>query len=88
MKRKIILPLTLCFCFLFFAEATGQCPMCRVGAESNLKAGGTAGKGLNTGIIYMLALPYLLVAGIGYIWWKNRSEQEKVDNSGESMPTE
>lgn len=86
MKRKIILPLTFFFFLLWSSVAYGQCPMCRVSAESNLKAGGTAGKGLNTGIIYMLTLPYLLVAGIGYVWWKNRSEQDRVDKSGESMP--
>lgn len=54
-----------------------QCPMCRMSAESNLKNGGTDGRGLNAGILYMLALPYLTAAGIGFWWWRNRkSEQE------------
>ena len=46
--------------------------MCRMAAESNLDHGGSAGKGLNTGILYMLLLPYLMVAGLGYLWYKNR----------------
>ena len=33
-----------------------QCPMCRMSAESNLKAGGTAGKGLNAGILFLLMI--------------------------------
>jgi len=41
-------------------------------AESNLKDGGTEGKGLNAGILYMLSMPYLLVATLGYIWYRNR----------------
>jgi len=53
-------------------EAISQCPMCRMSAESNLKDGGSAGKGLNKGILYMLTLPYLLVGTIGFVWWKNR----------------
>jgi len=53
---------------LFYA----QCPMCKMSAESNLKDGGTAGKGLNQGILYMLTLPYLLVFSLGFLWWKNR----------------
>ena len=49
-----------------------QCPMCRMSAESNLKNGGTAGRGLNRGILYMLAMPYLLVGTIGFVWWRNQ----------------
>ena len=57
--------------------ALAQCPMCKMSAESNLKNGGTAGKGLNAGILYMLALPYTLVGTIGFIWWRhNRRKQE------------
>lgn len=52
-----------------------QCPMCRMSAESNLKNGGQAGKGLNNGILYMLATPYLLVGLIGFIWWRNRRKE-------------
>lgn len=55
-------------------DVQAQCPMCRMSAESNLANGGTAGRGLNTGILYMLAMPYLLVATLGFIWWRNRKQ--------------
>jgi len=63
------------------SDAIAQCPMCRMSAESNLKSGGTAGKGLNAGILYMLALPYTLVGVIGFIWWKNnrRYREDEVE---------
>lgn len=61
---------------LISVEISAQCPMCKIGAESNLKNGGSAGAGLNTGILYMLVLPYLLVATIGFVWWKNRKKSE------------
>jgi len=57
--------------------------MCKISAESNLQNGGSTGNGLNTGILYMLSLPYLLVAFIGYRWWKSNKVNEKnevVDN--------
>lgn len=57
-------------------EMNAQCPMCRMSAESNLKNGGTDGKGLNSGILYMLATPYLIVGAIGYVWWRNRRRDE------------
>jgi hypothetical protein len=46
--------------------------MCKMAVESNLKGGGNAGRGLNAGILYMLATPYLLVGGLAFVWWRNR----------------
>ena len=57
---------------IFAIDMQAQCPMCRMSAESNLAEGGTAGKGLNKGILYMLSMPYLLVGTLGYLWWRNR----------------
>ncbi len=64
------------FCY-FQVDLDAQCPMCKMSAESNLKNGGTAGKGLNKGILYMLTLPYILVASLGYIWWKNHQADKE-----------
>ncbi len=57
-------------------EVTAQCPMCRMSAETNLKNGGTAGRGLNNGILYMLATPYLIIGGLAFVWWRNRRKEE------------
>lgn len=57
-------------------DMDAQCPMCRMAADSNLKDGGTEGKGLNTGILYILAMPYTLVMVMGYIWYRNKKEVE------------
>ena len=77
---RVITPLL--FIVLFVAvlptDLSAQCPMCRAAAETNLAQGGTEGKGLNTGILYMLSLPYLLIATIGYLWWRNRKEESKA----------
>ena len=75
--KSIVVTLVLVLCIVMLmpvidSEAIAQCPMCRMSAESNLKDGGSAGKGLNKGILYMLTMPYLLVGGIGFLWWKNR----------------
>ena len=82
MKHKLLK--TLSVVAIIFAlqimvpvKVEAQCPMCRMSAESNLKNGGTAGKGLNNGILYMLATPYLIVGVLGFIWWKNRRKEEE-----------
>jgi hypothetical protein len=64
--------LTALFWLIEVATTAAQCPMCRMSAESNMKNGGTAGAGLNAGILYMLVAPYLIVAGVAYWWWRNR----------------
>jgi len=76
MKKRLLKILALFFVLSFSTPIVlpAQCPMCKMSAESNLKDGGSAGKGLNTGILYMLALPYVLVGTIGYIWWRNRKQ--------------
>lgn len=53
-----------------FNTATAQCPMCKASVESNLKNGGNVGSGLNNGIMYLLAAPYIAMAGIGFLWYK------------------
>jgi hypothetical protein len=56
-------------------DAIAQCPMCRMSLESNLKNGGSAGQGMNAGILLLLSTPYLLVGGIAFVWFRNKKSQ-------------
>lgn len=83
MKNKIVqwlsilaLAFTLSIGTAALNPVEAQCPMCRMSAESNLNNGGSSGKGLNNGILYMLATPYLMVGLIGFLWWRNRRKEE------------
>ena len=49
---------------LTVVEASAQCSMCRAVLESG-ETQETA-KGINNGIIYLMAIPYLLVGFVGY----------------------
>lgn len=49
--------------------ANAQCAMCSVNAEQATKNGNTQGNGLNTGILYLLAIPYALITGVGVLWF-------------------
>lgn len=63
-----------------------QCAMCQATVESNLKGGGTAGSGLNNGIMYLLAAPYLAIAGIGFLWYKKyRKKNVAIDMRAEKI---
>lgn len=55
------------------AEALAQCPMCKANVESSFADPANAvGKGLNSGILYLLAMPYLFVLAIGVWWYRNQ----------------
>jgi hypothetical protein len=82
MKNKLVKIAVFAFMLAGAApSATAQCPMCKIGAESNLKNGGTAGSGLNAGILYMLAMPYLLVGTIGIVWYRNRKKDSELTDA-------
>ena len=47
-----------------------QCSQCAATIESNSKNGGTAANGLNHGILFLLAAPYIAAGAIGFLWYK------------------
>lgn len=72
MRYKTITVLLILVCLPLGMDLIAQCPMCRMAAESNLDNGGTEGRGLNTGILYLFSMPYLIAGILGFIWWKNK----------------
>ncbi|RYU87320.1 hypothetical protein EWM62_16550 [Mucilaginibacter terrigena] len=64
----IVLVMGLLVCSVVPVKA--QCAMCASNVETNAKSGAKTTNGLNNGIMYLLAAPYLAVAVAGYIWYK------------------
>jgi|TARA_B110000467_G_scaffold29087_1_gene26150 hypothetical protein len=65
MKFKFIL-----FIILFFITDAmlGQCAMCRAVLES--EEGQASAKGINDGIVYLMAIPYIVVFSIAFIIYR------------------
>jgi hypothetical protein len=66
--------LILAFIFalgLLSQEAKSQCSICTKTAQ---QLGEKTGRGLNAGILYLAAAPFLIVGFIGYRWWRNNQE--------------
>ena len=72
MRYLLLATLTVALSFGSMAPAAAQCPMCKISAESNLNNGGSAGQGLNKGILYLFATPYLIIGGLAFVWFRNR----------------
>ncbi len=68
MKKVLIIGFLGLACFASIAKA--QCAMCTANAEQGVKNGNTQTIGQNKGVLYLLALPFMLAAGAGLVWYK------------------
>ena len=61
-------------CFLFFQISSyAQCAMCRAALTSEGNA--VKAEAVNDGIVYLMVIPYILVAGIGYYIYRMRKKK-------------
>ena len=80
MKRIFFL---LIISLMFLNDTWAQCAMCRATVENNFSNGkpGIAA-GLNTGILYLLVMPYLAAMILGFLWYRSSkgNGKNKVDS--------
>ncbi len=70
--------LTICLIILSHVQTFAQCSMCRAVTESSRQAGGGWADGLNNGILYLMAFPYLLMGVIGIAWYRHKKVQNRA----------
>jgi hypothetical protein len=77
--RRFILSISVLVLLMISPVASfAQCAMCRTQVESNINGQGkVVGRGLNDGILYLMTMPYLILAGFGYMAYKNWKNSEK-----------
>lgn len=64
----------LSFVFLLISfESQAQCAMCR--AVLTNKDNVTKAEAVNDGIVYLMVIPYILIAGIGYYIYKMKQKK-------------
>jgi hypothetical protein len=60
-------------------DAIAQCAMCRTTIESSISNGrSNIATGLNTGILYLLAAPYLIVGAIAFLWFRQSKQEQQA----------
>jgi hypothetical protein len=69
MRKAIIVTATIFFLSLVLTNpGWAQCSIC---AKSVQQMGAKPAEGFNSGIIYLMMVPYAAIGIIGYKWWKN-----------------
>jgi len=76
MKPKFFILLILLFLII---DANAQCAMCRAVLESGEDQ--SAAEGINDGIMFLMAVPYILVATIGYIIYRKYNKPNKTEST-------
>jgi hypothetical protein len=66
MKRITGILLIIFFIAIYMPAATAQCSVC---TKSVQQLGERPAKALDTGILYLMFTPFLIVGVIGYRWW-------------------
>ena len=67
MKNKILVAAIMIF--VFANNAFSQCAMCKAVVEANLESGDTKGAGLNDGILFLMAMPYVAIFIFGLFYY-------------------
>jgi hypothetical protein len=69
---------TACLMLFNVIEGSAQCAMCRSTLENNLSNGNPGlAAGINTGILYLLVMPYLAISILAYLWYKSSKNARK-----------
>ena len=83
MFRKLHIVLTVLLVAVTTVGSTAQCAMCRAQLENNVSNGDVGiAAGINFGILYLLAMPYLIVIVLGYFWYKSSRKNANTQLPG------
>jgi len=77
MKNRIFISFLMVLAFQ--VKLGAQCAMCKAVVEANLKEGGSAGAGLNDGILYLMAMPYMLILFFCLFWYFQNKKVKQVN---------
>jgi hypothetical protein len=70
-KGHLILLFVMLAAMLFSIDAEAQCSMCQAVVETNMRNNEkTFGLGLNNAILYLMSVPYILLAVVGYLFYR------------------
>lgn len=60
-------------------SAWAQCAMCKASAETSLEAGASEAAGINTGVLYVLAITFGMLGFMAYLLYKGNKATRPLD---------
>ena len=75
---RTLLPCAIAlFMLVLTMDAEAQCVMCKAVAEDSAEDG-SLGRGLNSGILYLMGIPYAIMAFFAWFVFRKRKEATDV----------
>jgi hypothetical protein len=89
MKTSLKIALFLCLfglAVMSVSPAFSQCAACAAAVKTNSNSGAVTANGLNKGILFLLAAPYLAAGIVGFVWYKKfRRKNVNLDIRNEKL---
>lgn len=72
--KKLLLALLFIGCFAMInTTVEAQCSICN---KTVMQMGAKPAQGFNSGILYLMFIPFAAIGVVGYKWWKSQQERE------------
>lgn len=77
-KTSFRIVVMMLFFVLTQSESYAQCAMCRTTLENNVSNGDIGiAAGINFGILYLFAAPYLIISLIAFFWYRTSKNAKR-----------
>jgi hypothetical protein len=78
MKEMAVFIILILLSTVFIETVQAQCSICTKTAQ---QLGEGPAQGLNSGIMYLMFTPFIIVGFIGYRWWKTNKEADEMPDA-------
>ena len=72
MKKLLLVLFFTGYFLIIHSDARAQCSICN---KTVIQMGKKPASGFNSGIIYLMLIPYAAIGVLGYKWWKSDHEK-------------
>jgi uncharacterized paraquat-inducible protein A len=81
MKKTLILfSVIFILMFVMNVDVEAQCAMCRAQLETSANNPDAKNTGINSGILYLMLFPYIIIAIIAYMWYRSSQKSKAIAN--------
>ena len=71
-NKKYFFATFVLFIITCIGQLQAQCSVCAASIQSNMQHGGKVGLGLNSAILYLMAIPYIVVGACLFFFFKEQ----------------